>query len=243
MRLRSRGRCRAGLRLRRRRRGSWLRTRCGRGRLGNAWHGGRYGSRCGRLCCRRRCWCRCWRGNGRRRCLCWGGRGGRLRRWCRSLLLHLTTIARIVRFATLGQDLRLLDPLLALDAPRQVQQLVDAHDVGLGPPGHMGEGSDADAVQLLLGRLIDGTDAQEVVAAWARFGGGGRCGLRGCRRRLGRLRGCRCGCRRSRWRWRCGRLSRLGYGRPTRRRCGHGRRLRGRGWLGRRCCWGSLRRR
>lgn len=218
------------MRLRRRRSGSWLRTRCGRGRLGDAWHGRRYGSRCGRLCCRRRCWCRrCWRGNGRRGCLCWGGRGGRLRRWCRGLLLHLTTIARIVRFATLGQDLRLLDPLLALYAPRQVQQLVDAHDVGLGPPGHMGEGGDADAVQLLLSRFIDGTDAQEVVAAWARLGGGRRRGLRGCSG--------------PRLRWRCGRLSRLGYGRPTCRRCGHGRRLRGRGWFCRRRCLGSLRRR
>lgn len=210
LRLRGRGRGRAGLGLRRRRRTCWRRTRGGHGSLRDAWHGRRYwGS--GRFCC-------------------WRGRGGRLPRWCRGLLLHLTTIARIVRFAALGQDLRLLDPLLALDAPRQVQQLVDAHDVGLGPPSHMGKRGDADAVQLFLGCFIDGTDAQEVVAAWARLGGG-------------RRRGCRCGCRCARLRWRCGRLCRLGHGRPTRRRCGHGGRLCGRGWFCRRCCLCSLRRR
>ncbi len=78
----------------------------------------------------------------------------------------------------LGQDLRLLDPVLARDAALLADRLADALHVGTHPGGNLIEAGDAQAVEAGLDGRIDALNALEVVPL-------GSCG----RRRDGRLRG------------------------------------------------------
>jgi hypothetical protein len=109
----------------------------------------------------------------------------------RTCLLHGAAIARIIGFPALGQNLRLFDPLLAFDAPRQTQGLVHTIDVGGGPAGNILERAHAQSVQTLIDRLVDGPDAQEIIAARLYGRGRSRSGSsRHCRWRRGGLYRC-----------------------------------------------------
>ena len=75
-------------------------------------------------------------------------------------------IARVIRFAALGQDLRLLNPLFGIDPARQSQTLIDTVDVGGCPKRHLLKAGDAEILQALLGGFIDGANALKIITAF-----------------------------------------------------------------------------
>ena len=156
------------------------------------------------LCGAGRCawrWARCWC-CGRRRAHWLIRRGIPAAR-------DLAAIARVIGLATLGQNLRLFHPLLAVDAAVEVERLVDLLHVGGCPACHVFKSRHAAAFQAPLGIFIDGADALKVIARQS------SCGrlCRGGRRRYGRCSG-RCFWRCSRrWLWRRSWRDRYGGGR------------------------------
>ena len=80
-------------------------------------------------------------------------------------MLHLAAVdaAREFGGAAGGQDARLLDPILALDAALEVERLADAVDVFGGPVGDLLVGGDLHRIQLLLDQHADAADALEVL--------------------------------------------------------------------------------
>ena len=68
-----------------------------------------------------------------------------------------------LRLSPCRQDACLLDPVLALDAPLEVEEVADALDVGAGPIGNLLIVRDAERVQLLLDQHADAADALQVV--------------------------------------------------------------------------------
>lgn len=123
---------------------------------------------------------------------------------------------RIERVLTARQDLRLLDPVLLLDATLEAQHLADLGDVLGLPCCDVGVTTHACLVERRLERPIDRPDALEIV-------GRATCGGRGDRRGNGR----------GRRRHRSGRR-----GHAHGRMCGGGRARRGGGCSGR-CCGSS----
>ncbi len=134
------------------------------------------------------------------------------------------TAARVIRFTTFSEDLRLLDPLLALDPAREAESLIDAVDVGWRPVRDIVEVAHAQSTQALAHRLVDGANSQKIVKDSRlrnRRNGYGRrsgwcCGRRRRFRRIGRLR----------W-WRRNRNGRLGSRFWRRRHHRHAARSRG----------------
>ena len=72
-----------------------------------------------------------------------------------------------------GQKPRLLDPALALDSPVELENFLDAPDLGRGPVRHLGERTDAQAVKQALVDRTDADDAAQIVGRdrWSRFPG------------------------------------------------------------------------
>src|SRR5262245_16791567 len=79
--------------------------------------------------------------------------------------LHLAAVhtARELGLAAGRQDTGLLDPVLALDAPLEIERLADALDVARRPVGDVVVGQDAQLVELLLDQYPDAADALEVL--------------------------------------------------------------------------------
>ena len=110
---------------------------------------------------------------------------------------------RVLGDATARQNVRLLDPVLALDPALETQRAADRLDLFAGPHGDLAVARDTRGVEFRFQRSIDGPDAREIVTGRrSGMSGGGRSDRRGRRHRwrndrwLGRR-------RRFRHPWRC----------------------------------------
>ena len=78
-------------------------------------------------------------------------------------------VPRIISFAALRQDLRLLDPLFPIDAAGNAEQLADTFNVCGAPGRNVLEAIDAVRLQPLLDIGVDGANALKIVAAFDRL--------------------------------------------------------------------------
>ncbi len=78
-----------------------------------------------------------------------------------------------MRDAAARQNVRLLDPVLALDAAIEAQCRTDRFHIVAGPRGNFVIARDARGMELRLQRSIDRPDAREIIAGWRTGGGNG----------------------------------------------------------------------